>query len=207
MIIIIINTQIKNVKKSINPKKRILKNARKNPKKKKLEDLLSENDNNTDEEYTMNIEEKNEYSNDNSVQELVNGFDDNTNNKNINKKVNKKVNNKKKKKKNKNKVKDNVDSDISIEIKPKKRRKSKPKGEYNKEQIEFVFNTLDEEGNGIISVNNVMHGFRSVNQNDVSNWECAKKMLDYADKQYDNDFQVRFDDFLSMCRLANLCYE
>ena len=98
-------------------------------------------------------------------------------------------------------------SDISVHAKPKRKsikRRKKPKGEYTQEQIEMVFRKLDEEGNGRLSMLNILHGFHTINQSDKIEAGLAKRMLLYADKQHDNDSVVRLNDFLAMTRLADL---
>ena len=103
-----------------------------------------------------------------------------------------------------------MQSDLNIRGRPKtanksaKKRRKKPKGEYSREQIEMVFEKLDEEGNGRLSMQNILNGFHAVNQSDKIEAGLAKKMLIYADKQHDNDSVVRLDDFLAMTRLADL---
>ena len=117
---------------------------------------------------------------------------------------------KKKRKKMVNKKRVEMLCDLSVDGRPKtarkseKKRRKKPKEEYSREQIEMVFEKLDEEGNGRLSMQNILNGFHAVNQSDKIEAGLAKKMLIYADKQHDNDSVVRLDDFLAMTRLADL---
>merc|ERR1712129_169250 len=90
----------------------------------------------------------------------------------------------------------------------KRKRKSKAKGDYNCEQMRFVFETLDIENNGVLSLQNILNGFATINQSDAVNVGLAKRMLIHANKQQNNDNQnenmLTFDDFLAVCRFANL---
>jgi len=99
-------------------------------------------------------------------------------------------------------------SDESVPLKPrksaKKKRRKKPKGEYSREQIEMVFETLDAEGTGTLSMRDILSGFHAINQSDKIEAGLAKRMLLCADKQHDNDSVVRLEDFLAMTRLADL---
>ena len=66
---------------------------------------------------------------------------------------------------------------------------------------------MDVDGNGILSIENLLNGFNSINQSDSIDVGMIKRMLCYADEKGNNDGVVCFNDFLEICRLSNLCYQ
>lgn len=102
--------------------------------------------------------------------------------------------------------------EISHSHNTKRRKKKrgttlKHRGDYSQQEIFSVFNTLDAEQNGVLSVENIMDGFQRINQSAKINQSVALKMLRYANNDAGSAGAIAKPAFLQLCRKAKLCYE
>ena len=82
--------------------------------------------------------------------------------------------------------------------------KQRRKGDFSKEQIAYAFGVLDSEDDGMLSIQNIIHGFHSIKLPHKINPQKATKMVRYAN-QPGNAPKVSLSKFIALCSNIGLC--